>query len=219
MYNKCLENKVKENRLIHILHFIDVGHVDDIMNLPPPEGKIIGFCGNPSIENGILELAEAFEMVLKEIPDAELRIIGQVESAVREKLMSIIKNKDRLTLTGYIPHQEVKKQLQACAVLVNPRRSSEWALSGFPTKLGEYLASGRPVLSTGLNVEHHGQYYFDSIPYTKCDTTEDLRIEIVKYTSQHVEAKRLGYLGFTWAVCNLDYLNNSKDFLVFLSEN
>lgn len=218
MYNKCLENKVKENRLIHILHFIDVGTEDDIMNLPPPEGKIIGFCGNPSIENGILELAEAFEMVLKEIPDAELRIIGQVESAVREKLMTIIKNKDRLTLTGYIPHQEVKKQLQACAVLVNPRRNSEWAISGFPTKLGEYLASGRQVITSGYPMEFNTE--FRNIIINILDNNaKTLKQSLIQYFKNSEFLNTVNENGYRWAVKYLDYNSNSRILLGFLVNN
>ena len=47
-----------------------------------------------------------------------------------------------------IPTERVPAALTSADCMVLPRPSSRQALGGFPTKLGEYLASARPVITT-----------------------------------------------------------------------
>ena len=51
---------------------------------------------------------------------------------------------------GKVPADAVAGLLEGCHLLVLPRPASRQAQGGFPTKLGEYLATGRPVLTTSV---------------------------------------------------------------------
>lgn len=55
---------------------------------------------------------------------------------------------DRIELRGYVPMAIVKKELANSNILLALRRDSVWAQSGQSTKVSEYLASGRLVVTT-----------------------------------------------------------------------
>jgi glycosyltransferase involved in cell wall biosynthesis len=62
---------------------------------------------------------------------------------------------------GFSPADKVKREVLNANILVNLRANSVWSRSGQSTKLSEYLAAGRTVLTTdigdnGLYV-HHGE--------------------------------------------------------------
>jgi len=53
-------------------------------------------------------------------------------------------------MVGRIPRDEALRLLRSAEVLVIPRPYSLQAEFGFPTKLGEYLETGRPVVTTDV---------------------------------------------------------------------
>jgi len=57
---------------------------------------------------------------------------------------------------GFVPLAQVRSELEKANILVNIRRDGVWSQSGLSTKLSEYLASGRLVVSS--TVGDVGQY-------------------------------------------------------------
>ena len=70
------------------------------------------------------------------------------------EINTIIKNKNlnqkNIIFTGLINNDEVHSKLLTCSVLVNPRRKGLLADSGFPTKIGEYFTTKKPVIQLRL---------------------------------------------------------------------
>lgn len=57
---------------------------------------------------------------------------------------------------GQRPYEEVASYMAACDVLIMPWNRSEWIKACNPVKLKEYLATGRPVVSTWFSeIEHY----------------------------------------------------------------
>jgi len=53
-----------------------------------------------------------------------------------------------VSILGQRPYEEIHSYMAACDVLIMPWRRSEWIEACNPVKLKEYLATGRPVVST-----------------------------------------------------------------------
>ena len=60
-------------------------------------------------------------------------------------------------LIGRVPYDEVAGYMAACDVLIMPWNDSEWIKACNPVKLKEYLAIGRPVVSTAFDELTHYQ--------------------------------------------------------------
>jgi glycosyltransferase involved in cell wall biosynthesis len=79
---------------------------------------------------------------------------AQIGVQIRElKLTSMVERR------GFVPLHQVRSELEKANILVNIRRDGVWSRSGLSTKLSEYLASGRLVVSSAVG--DVGQYLKD----------------------------------------------------------
>jgi len=64
------------------------------------------------------------------------------------RLASELQIEDRVEFAGQVPRGAIPRELAASTLLALARPTSQQADAGLPTKLGEYLAVGRPVVVT-----------------------------------------------------------------------
>jgi glycosyltransferase involved in cell wall biosynthesis len=214
-----IKNGVKEKNILLIPHFIDV----DIATIDKRGIEIntidrIGYCGNPSIANGILDLIDAF-LILNEkrTNEVELIIIGEIIPSVQLEIMKrILKN---VIFTGKLTTSEVSIELQKCKILVNPRRLGVSADSGFPTKIGEYFAAKKTVVAT--KVGDLGLYFNDKEELIFAEPNNPVSIyHSINYALQNQDlALKIANRGRNWAINNLEYNNNSKKLIKFIKKN
>jgi len=105
-------------------------------------------------KDGVATLLRAFSRVAPDFPDVNLRLVGDSDEArvsnVPEfrRIAEDLGIADRVEFSGQVPRSDIPGHLRDASVLVLARPASQQADAGFPTKLGEYLASGRPVIVT-----------------------------------------------------------------------
>jgi glycosyltransferase involved in cell wall biosynthesis len=108
-----------------------------------------GFFGGD--KDGVNILIEAFAKVVKNHKRLLLYVIGYGRQEDQDKLNQIVKINQvetQVIFTGKIHRDEIPKYLCNALGLVLARPDNVQAKGGFPTKLGEYLATGRPVIVT-----------------------------------------------------------------------
>jgi glycosyltransferase involved in cell wall biosynthesis len=108
----------------------------------------VGSLGHPG---EMADLIAAFAKVTRDHPDATLRIIGAGRPGYRAELLSMADGMGlggRVELVGVVGRGQLPAMLADAAVLVLPRRDGLFSRAGFPTKLADYLATGRPVVVT-----------------------------------------------------------------------
>lgn len=103
-------------------------------------------------KDGVHVLIEAFARIMNKYPDTKLIIVGDTSRPekmrkVREAI-SKISELGRVELTGRLDRHDVIKIINTAYCLTLSRPNNIQAKYGFPTKLGEYLASGKPVVVT-----------------------------------------------------------------------
>ncbi|MDD4205404.1 MAG: glycosyltransferase, partial [Candidatus Delongbacteria bacterium] len=103
-------------------------------------------------KDGILTIIKSFSNIANEFPDTNLVCTGSLDHSVdRDRVKNEIessKAKDRIILKGFISRSEMIELLNSAACLVLAKPSSDQADTCFPTKLGEYLATGNPIVVT-----------------------------------------------------------------------
>ena len=108
-------------------------------------------------KDGVATLMRAFAEVSPDFPDVVLRLVGDSDdervSNVPEfrRIAEDLGIADRVLFTGQVRREDVPRHLRDASVLVLARPASQQADAGFPTKLGEFLASGRPVVVTATS--------------------------------------------------------------------
>jgi glycosyltransferase involved in cell wall biosynthesis len=112
---------------------------------------VVGFSGTFGRWHGIPTLAEALGAVLQSRPDVRWLLIG--DGPLRHLVDNAIQTHGldgRVRLPGLVPHAEMPAYLAACDVLVSPhgRQADGGEFFGSPTKLFEYMATGRPIVAS-----------------------------------------------------------------------
>jgi glycosyltransferase involved in cell wall biosynthesis len=124
------------------------------------DDKVVGFIGTFSYWHGISVLQAAIDMILKEEEDArcstKLRFLligdGPLHAELRENLASYSK-KGRVVFTGQVSHDLAPAYLDSADILVSPHvpMPDGKPFFGSPTKLFEYMASGKAIVASDLD--------------------------------------------------------------------
>ena len=106
--------------------------------------NLVGYIGSLVELKGVMELAKAIPLVLKERGDVKFLIVG--DGPLSPKLREILKMEEasgKVEFVGWIPHTEVPKYLNEMRLLVLPSYTE-----GLPGVVQEAMACGTPVLAT-----------------------------------------------------------------------
>lgn len=114
---------------------------------------LITYCGTlDGDKDGVPILLKSFAMIANEFPLSKLQLIGSLNNeATRNKIESLIRkfNLDkRVILPGAVDRNKIPELLCKSDILALARPNNKQAEGGFPTKLGEYLATGNAVVIT-----------------------------------------------------------------------
>jgi len=126
---------------------IDGGVADDWERLPEvrPRVKTVVFAGTPDRMRGAPLLLDAFAR----IEDADMRVVFAGRGGMQDAIAAAAARDPRIEVKGFLSREEFRALLASATVLVNPRPSSaQENRHNFPAKLLDYLASGRPVVTT-----------------------------------------------------------------------
>lgn len=117
-------------------------------------GDYIAYCGNMAgNKDGVLNLIESFDMASPKIGDVNLLLIGG--SSNQDDWDRIVEAVDQtgnqhIIMFGKATREQMPALLKNAKALALARPSSLQSTGGFPTKLGEYLATGCPVIVTAV---------------------------------------------------------------------
>jgi glycosyltransferase involved in cell wall biosynthesis len=117
--------------------------------------RFISYCGNLFGEkDGVEILIKAFAGIAIKFKDYKLKLIGDTTNLTKFKklkeLVDSLKISESVIFTGYVNREEIPHHLINSDILVLARPDNLQARGGFPTKLGEYLATSKPVLVTSV---------------------------------------------------------------------
>lgn len=178
--------------------FVDINRFDEIKY--DTDRKYIAYCGTISpFKDGVDCLIKAFALFHKAHPDYELKLIGRYENEEAEKnLKGLVKEyhlEQAVCFTGMINPEDMPRLLCGAQMLALARPDNEQAKYGFPTKLGEYLATGKPVVVT--RVGEIGLFLQDKINCRMAEpgNSEDFANKMSWVADNYNEALELGQKG------------------------
>jgi glycogen synthase len=120
---------------------------DRLLNIPVEgEHGVVAFHGRLEPRKGVMELADAIPLVLRERPKTRFRFVGQIHpyEVLRKRILSKAGTlKDKISFTGKVPLESVPDYLASTDVLVIPSR---W--ENFPNVCLEAMAAGRAIIAT-----------------------------------------------------------------------
>lgn len=163
----------------------------DKFNLQKPTivCKQLCYMGNLELAKDNVDLLiKAFERISKSYPDIQLNLYGNPSPSNQKYLSSVIKSlslEDKVLMKGFVRSDEVPTILIRSYILVSSQPNTTRAAGGFPTKLGEYLATGIPSLFTDVGENsryvNDGEHTFFAKPNDISNYAEKLEYIIEHY--------------------------------------
>jgi glycosyltransferase involved in cell wall biosynthesis len=153
---KLYERLQKTGKPTHLLtHGVEVEHFSYLpaeehpclKDIPEPRVGYFGLIDERMDQNLLYEVA-------RELPDVSFVLTGRVETDC-----SRLQEQKNVYFTGPVTYQELPAVLSGWDVCMLPYKVNELSMSINPLKLKEYLAAGKPVVSTPLpTVQSLGGY-------------------------------------------------------------
>lgn len=145
----------QKGNIIHIPMTVDLSRFDktsiktaELKEMPKP---YIAYCGSLSNKkDGLSILIKSFAAFHKHYPQYHLCLAGRDHPDVngQKELIKSLNVHDNIHYIGMLDQSVIPEFLCNATICVLARPRSHQAEGGFPTKLGEYLASGNPVCVT-----------------------------------------------------------------------
>lgn len=223
LLNWCQEAAKLEKRHIKVIKIPIL--IDPDMNdncEPLTLNPSVLFAGSPVYMQTIRFIIDAMEVVWKQIPDCELVFSGwHQKDKHADRISSELSKRsiaDRVKLLGYLPRLELLKQYQRSWALLIPLFQDIRSEARFPTKIGEYLVSRRPIITT--QVGEIPRYFRDGINAYLCepDNPSAFGLKIIDALMDPEQARVIGYEGFITSQKCFDYRLFSKDIYDFFLE-
>ena len=149
--NKFYSQLFPQNRIFQIPILVDMERFKNI-EIKVHTGEIVTYIGYMGgNKDGLVNLIEAMSLVNKKKKKVLLQLVGSAPEQDMERLRNKVKQLNlchTIVFTGKKSTQEIPTILANSDLLVLARPDNEQAKAGFPTKLGEYLASAKPVVIT-----------------------------------------------------------------------
>lgn len=138
---------------MYVDHGVDYGRfrdAGDAREIPAPMAglarPVVGFVGG--IDEHTFD-PEFFVEMASKLPEATFTLVGGC--SLPEGWCTL----DNVVFIGRVPYDEVADYMAACDLLIMPWRQNDWIRACNPIKLKEYLAIGRPIVTTPFDELRH----------------------------------------------------------------
>ena len=166
-------------------------------------------------KDGVLGMFEAFGKACNNLSE-QIHFISTgnpKESPQHHKILNIIDQYnicDKLTFTGYLYREQISDYLSKASLVVINKHPNQQNLYGFSTKLGEYLAAGKPVIITNVGEAMNWLKDGESAYIIEPNDTDSLARAIVDAFNNPEKRKMIGINGQKICKECFDYRNYGK---------
>lgn len=182
--------------------------------------EYLAYCGSMyGDKDGVPILIKAFSLIENQWPDLKLVLIGDTSKSEEvDKLKGLISSLnllDRVVFTGRVRSSDIPKYLNHAKVLCLARPNNKQAEGGFPTKLGEYLSTKKPVAITDVgeitNYLEDNVHAFIAEPDSELSFADKLNYILNNYD----HAQEIGLKGFELVENIFNYKLQAKELAQF----
>jgi glycosyltransferase involved in cell wall biosynthesis len=165
LVNYFKTNGISEAKLFLIPSTVDPFLFTESVEENPVPFSYIGYFGGLTFERDNIDiLIEAFAIVTSTHPDIHLVLGGFCSEDERKQLENFIREfniSSKVVLLEYLTRKEILKYIKHSDILIMVRSNDENTKASFPSKLTEYLAASKPVIT--VNVGEIADYLTDGL--------------------------------------------------------
>lgn len=211
--------KRKKAKIIIIPMTVEVERFNIDKN--PNDEKYIAYCGSlRGNKDGIDILIKSFQQISNKYPNFKLYLAGTSNKEDLIRLKKLSKNlgiNDKVVFTGVLSRDEVPEFLCNATILALARPCSLQAEGGFPSKVGEYLATGNVVVVTDTGTITDYMEDDLNIIISKPDSVEEFASKLDYALSNPKKSKIIGEKGKDAANTFFNYKVQAIEIIKFVN--
>lgn len=201
---------------------VDLSRFENVTNEVAYQRPYIAFTGAmANHKDGVDVLIRAFDKISKNHLEYHLYLAGpwHYDVAGQDEMIKKLNQEDRIHRLGVLQRDAIPAFVCNASLLVISRPDSHQAQGGFPTKLGEYLATGNPVCVT--RVGEIPNYLDDNVSAFMANPgdVDSFADAMERALKDMVNAKRVGANGRRVAEKHFSAEVQSKRLAEFLQDN
>ena len=194
--------------------------MNDLITKTLSKKKRIAYCGVLNDEkDGTDILIRAFAEIHKQYPEYSLSLYGiPVKKEDMNRYLQIVSElniSNNVFFHGKVSNDIIPALLSEASILVLPRPYSIQAEHGFPTKLGEYLATGNPVLVTPVGDIPEYLKDNENAYFIEPGNINSLVTKCVELIEDKIKSKKIGKNGRAIAMKYFNNINQTKQIISF----
>jgi len=185
-----------------------------------PKHMTLVYSGSYFEFEGVNELIDAFKIVEIEHSNVQLILTGDLPYQGWEKTKSYTRSlgfKAPIIFTGMLPYEDYIQTIRDAYILLLPKNENVINNSNFPTKLGEYMATGNPVVAGQSPVLDDFLTNNENVVFYKPGDVEEFASRISYLLSHPEERLRIGRNARDFAQNQFDYQHNAKQLDSFMN--
>lgn len=221
----CLAHVRSGAKVLVVPILVDVGEFRSADGGAAVSATRLAYCGSLSHPQSA-SVVEAFAAVAEDFPDLELQMIGGSKLPdAEDELRGLARRlgvEARVHFLGRVPRDQLVLLLRTARALVLPRPKGALAEAAaeaaLPTKVGEYLAAGRPVVASAAgDLSHYLRDGVDAFLTPSGDL--EAFADRLRYVLRHPdEADEVGARGRETAEREFDPVMHGARILAFVDE-
>lgn len=177
------------------------------------------YAGSFGRKDGLLDLLDAFDSLAARRENVRLILTGRGDNEAMKIFFSRVDAspfKDLIEYKGYLDDNAYYDLLNSVDIHCMTRVDIAYANAGFPFKLGEYLASGKPVIASRVSDVDRFLVNKESAMLVKPGNSEEI-MRAAEFLMDNPEAASLiGWQGRLVAFSNFDHKIQGKSLLSFI---
>ncbi|MBM3206613.1 MAG: glycosyltransferase family 4 protein [Candidatus Staskawiczbacteria bacterium] len=209
-------------KLLHLPMTVDLARFNSVTELRPElQSPYIAFLGVMNdAKDGVSFLIKAYNLIKSKFPLHRVYLVGgwHYDTPIHLQLIKDFHLEERVYWVNEYPRDAIPSIICNADLLVLPRPDSKQAQGGFPTKLGEYLATGKPVCATRVGEIPNYLTDNESVFFAQPGSVESFAEAMERALGDYENAVRVGANGRKVAE---EYFNKdlqARKLLAFLEE-
>ncbi|HEY5463248.1 MAG TPA: glycosyltransferase [Hanamia sp.] len=184
------------------------------------EGEYFLYCGDISYLDIIEFTVNSFELLIKKKFKLKLRLIVSGKPSQLATIQELIQRKqlnDQVIIRTKLPFEELIDEYQGALALLIPLRTRMQDTARFPHKIGEYVATGRPII-TGNVGEIKNYFSANENAYISDVYSIDNYARLMEQViSEKTFANNIGQKGRELGIDKFHYSKYGKKILEFIN--
>jgi len=218
-----LENKFRNYNQGRIpIHYLPISvDMNQFPEKPHGTGPIVSlfYAGSFTRKDGVPVLLDAFDELAERYGNIRLVLTGRGDRlALQDFLDRVDKSphKDRIEYKGYLEEEDYYSLLNSVDIPCMTRVDIGFAQAGFPFKLGEFLATGKPVIASVVSDVDRFLINGHNAMLVKAGSCKEICESVEFLVNNPESASVIGVRGREVAESSFDYKKQGKALLAFL---